>query len=392
MKIKSGFALAMISALCLENAQCGVLKNSFFSEDKTKTNEDKTEANKDGGHIIPAASNSTETQSSGSAVGGNQATSGPAASEIAPGVSKTSEKPQPESRKQIVGDPVVLKIGHRSFKRSEILADLKLIPPQILRSVPSDKIFGMLIDQKMSTYLMVEQAKKAGMDRSPEFLARREHMENELLARMYLLRELKPKTENEVELKRAYQRYVSEYKSGKEVHLYQIVCDNENDAKNVIAELQKGKDFAVLAKEKSLAPSKENGGDESYIPLDLLPPEMKNALVALQKGEFTKTPIKLGKTFHVFKVGDTRDSKPLSFEECKPMLKQVVAQKSVMDMIARFEKQYNVVKFNEDGTPLGTKASPEVVNIPSKVESPNDKQPSPIIAPVPVSETSAPAA
>lgn len=357
MKIKSGFALAVISVLCLGVAHGGTLKNFFTG--KNKQGSDATTEPAAGDHIEPGAQTEQATPETG-----NLNPSAPVAetpqSEPEPAAPAAPATPKPESRTKIVGDPVVMKIGRREFKRSEIMADLKLIPPQLLRSVPSDKVFGLLLDQKMSTYLMVEQAKKAGLDRTKEYLDRCEHMQKELLARMYLLKEVSPKTESEVELRKEYQRYVSEFKSGKEIHLFQIVCESEDEAKKVIEELNKGGDFGKLAKEHSIAPSKEQNGDESYIPVDLLPPDMKKSLTALKANEYTKTPVVLDresrKTYHVFKVAETRNSKPLTFDESRPMLKQIVAQKSIMDMIARFEKQYNVVKFNEDGTPLGTPA------------------------------------
>lgn len=259
-------------------------------------------------------------------------------------------------KKKIVGDPVVLKIGRKEFKRSQVLDDMKLLPPHLIKGIDPNKLFDMLRDQKMSAYLMVEQAKSARMDKQKEFIDRLEQMKDELLARMFLMKEIAPKAESDAALRTRHAKYISEFQSMTERHLYHTMANSETDANAILAELAKGKDFSAVAKEKSVAPSKDKGGDEGFIPIQILPSPIKEKLENLKSGEYTKEALKIpannGETsYHIFKVAESRASTPQKFEDCKDALKQMIVQEEVMKLIERLEKQYKVEKFNEDGTP-----------------------------------------
>ncbi|MDR2794981.1 MAG: peptidyl-prolyl cis-trans isomerase [Holosporaceae bacterium] len=264
---------------------------------------------------------------------------------------EVSAAEMPKKEKAIVGDPVVLKIGRKEFRRSQVLDDMKGLPPQLVKGVNQDRLFAMVRDQRMSTYLMIEQAKKAGMDKTKEFLEKLDQMKEDLMARVFLMKEILPKAENESALKARYAKYVMEFKKTKEHHLYHIMVASEDEAKAVLAELGEGKDFSDVAKRKSVAPSKEKGGDEGFIPLQILPSPMKDTLQALKEGEYTKEAIKTEAGLHIFRVAENRDSVAQKYEDCKDALKQMVVQEEVMKLIERLEKQYNVEKFNEDGSP-----------------------------------------
>jgi parvulin-like peptidyl-prolyl isomerase len=130
------------------------------------------------------------------------------------------------------------------------------------------------------------------------------------------------------------------------------MLDSEDKAKNVLEQLKNGADFSAIAEKESVAPSKKKSGDEGFIPLDMLPAPIKGKLAELKSGEYTKECIKTEAGFHIFKVTETRDSAPQKFEDCKDMLRQMIFQEELMKLVDKLEKQYNVEKFEEDGTPV----------------------------------------
>ena len=261
----------------------------------------------------------------------------------------------PEPKKPIVGDPVVLKIGNKEFHRSQVMEDAKMLPPQMLQSVPSEKLFTMLQDQKVRNYLLIEHVKKLGLENSKEFREELEHAREGLLLRMYIIRNIAPKAENEATLKARYAKYRAEYKSMKEYHLLHIMVSTEDAAKNIINELNSGKDFATLAKEKSEAPTKEAGGDGGFVPVEILPPEIKSKVSPLKVGEYTKEAVKLENGFNIFKVTEIRDSTPMKFEEAVDMLRQMILRDEMTKVLNDLEKKADVKRFNEDGSPIAAK-------------------------------------
>ncbi|MDR0753662.1 MAG: peptidyl-prolyl cis-trans isomerase [Holosporaceae bacterium] len=254
-------------------------------------------------------------------------------------------------KKEIVGDPIVLRInGRKEFRRSQILEAMKMIPPHMLQGLTSEKIFEILVEQKLHTYLLTEQAKKAGIDRRKEFCDSVEQFKEDQLGRMLLMIELSPKIENESALKARYTKYLVEFKKCNEFKVFHIMVNTETEAKDVLAALNKGEDFSKVAKVKSIAPSKDKGGEEGYIPIDRLPPQIKDKIVCLKAGEYSKEFVKIDDGYHIFKVADIRETTPQKYDDAMPMLKQVIMHEEATKLLDRLKKGAKIERYNEDGT------------------------------------------
>lgn len=101
--------------------------------------------------------------------------------------------------------------------------------------------------------------------------------------------------------------------------------------------MQKGEKFEKLAADRSKDPgSKDKGGDLDWAsPVNFAKP-FSDAMVALQKGKFTPTPVQTQFGWHVIQLDDVRDTKAPSFEEVKPNLTQraqgLVVEKHLADL------------------------------------------------------------
>lgn len=329
MKLKLGCASAVLMFLCCDLTWGGALKNSFtkngsavaVQNKETKNNEER-----------PQISNASSEQS-------GQKTATP---------TQNQQQEAPKEKKEIKGNPVIYRIGNKEIRRDEILADIKTLPAQLIQQTPADKLFDIMKRQKLMTYLVIEQAKKAGMDKEKRFIDQVEKLKERVLFESYLVKELEPKASNEAVLKQHYQNYLVEFKSGKEIKISTIALSTEKEAKEIITALGKGAPFNKLQKEKGLA-SSENG--DRFIPVSRMPDELKKKFKTVAKNEVTKEPVKVADTYHVIKITDMRDSKPGTFEEVKPVLSQLILREEMDKLISKLENQYKVQKFNEDGTP-----------------------------------------
>ena len=91
-----------------------------------------------------------------------------------------------------------------------------------------------------------------------------------------------------------------------EVHARHILVKTEAEAKSIIDQLNKGADFAALAKKYSTDPAAASGGDLGYFSRDDMVPAFSAAAFALKPGQYTKTPVKTQFGWHVIKVVDRR--------------------------------------------------------------------------------------
>ena len=140
-------------------------------------------------------------------------------------------------------------------------------------------------------------------------------------------------------LKARYTKYLVEFKKGKEFNILHIMVNTEKEIKEVLAALAKGEKFSKLAGEKSVAPSKDKGGDEGYVPIDMMPPQIKDKLIYLKEGEYTKEYIKTDNGYHVFQVVSIRETSPQKYEEAIPMLKQVIMHEEATKLLDRLKKR-----------------------------------------------------
>ncbi|CAM4084277.1 peptidylprolyl isomerase [Bacillus manliponensis] len=131
-----------------------------------------------------------------------------------------------------------------------------------------------------------------------------------------------------------------------EIKASHILVKDEETAKNIKAELDQGKSFEELAKEKSEDPgSAENGGDLGYFGPGKMVPEFEEAAYGLKKDEISE-PVKTQHGYHIIKVTDIKEAKP--YEEVKDELKeQAIAAKYqdakfMEDLIAKELKKADV--------------------------------------------------
>jgi parvulin-like peptidyl-prolyl isomerase len=78
--------------------------------------------------------------------------------------------------------------------------------------------------------------------------------------------------------------------SAEQVHVRYILLESEEEAHNVLAQLQAGGDFTALAQEFSRDEStRESGGDRGWFPqgLELMPPEVEAAAFTLEVGQIS---------------------------------------------------------------------------------------------------------
>src|SRR5437667_303540 len=79
----------------------------------------------------------------------------------------------------------------------------------------------------------------------------------------------------------------------KEFKASHILVKTEDEANALIAKLNKGADFADLAKKNSIDPgSGKNGGDLGWFPGKQMVPEFTAAVEQLEKGKVTEKPVK----------------------------------------------------------------------------------------------------
>ena len=170
--------------------------------------------------------------------------------------------------------------------------------------------------------LLAREAKKSGVDKNSDVKTQMDLASQTVLVRAYVSDWIKKNPVPEAELKKEYDAIKGQI-GDKEYKVRHILVEKEDEAKTIIAELQKGAKFDELAKARSKDPgSKDKGGDLDWnAPANFVKP-FGDAMKATPKGKFTPQPVQTQFGWHVIEVDDVRDAKVPTFEEVKPQLQQ----------------------------------------------------------------------
>ena len=206
------------------------------------------------------------------------------------------------------------------------------------------QIVNGLIDKE----LMIEAAKKAGIEDTPEFKKELESAKKALLVKYWLKKQFDNLIISDSEAKKFYEKVKM---SPEKVHARHILVKSEAEAKKIISELSKlkgkalTKKFIELAKKKSVGPSGKSGGDLGYFTKDRMVPEFGAVAFSLKKGEISKKPVKTQFGWHVIYVEDKELSKVIPFEKLKDKIIQTLKQKKFKEKI---DKDLNAMRKKAD--------------------------------------------
>lgn len=188
-------------------------------------------------------------------------------------------------------------------------------------------------EELVNREVLTQAAAKRGLDKNPDVAAQMEMARQAVLVRALFESEVKANPISDAELQKQYEAFKgsmgdSEYK------VRHILVDKEDDAKSIIAELNRGGDFAKLAKDKSKDPgSKDNGGDLDWGPSARYVKPFSDAMMALKKGQTTSTPVKTDFGYHVIRLDDVRPLKVPGFDEIKEQFRQRAQQQQIQKFV-----------------------------------------------------------
>ncbi|MDO9212965.1 MAG: peptidylprolyl isomerase [Methylococcales bacterium] len=226
-----------------------------------------------------------------------------------------------------------------------------------------------LIEELVQRQLLIQDALQKKLDQSPEVVTQLESARNTLLTQADLQNYLKTNPVTDADLKAEYDSKVggsnaTEYKAS------HILVKDEAEAKKLIADLDKGAKFADLANKHSLdAKESQNGGDLGWFAAGQMVEPFSEAVAKLEKGKYSKEPVKTQFGYHIILREDSRAQTPPPFDAVKEQLKPLLERKKVQKMVEEMRKQAKVeilVPLTED-KPAAVEPAPVAEDKPAAV-------------------------
>ena len=257
----------------------------------------------------------------------------------------------PAAAQEKAPDPVVADVNGEKIHLSDLVSTYRALP-QRLQQVPFEQLFKPLVEHQIAIRLLAAEGRKAKLQESEAVQKRLRYIEGQYLYEAYV-EKIVAERATEEKLKEAYAAFVKDYKGEDEVRASHILVKTEQEAKDIIIQLEKGADFAKLAKEKSVDPSKDrNSGDLGFFSKEQMVKEFAAAAFAMKKGETVKAPVKTQFGWHVIRVTDRRAAAAPKFEEVKDQLRQKLAEGIAQEEIAKLRDAAKIARFDAEGKPL----------------------------------------
>ncbi|MDB5890716.1 MAG: PpiC-type peptidyl-prolyl cis-trans isomerase [Polaromonas sp.] len=189
---------------------------------------------------------------------------------------------------------------------------------------------AQLREEVIAREVFMQEAEKEGLATSEDFKAQMELARQTIMIRALFADYQKKNPVTDADLKAEYDKFAAA-NGGKEYKARHILVEKEADAKAIIANLKKGAKFEDIAKKQSKDPgSGANGGDLDWSSPSSYVPEFSEALLKLNKGQLSETPVKSQFGYHVIRVDDIRTAQLPDFQQLKPQIAQQMEQQKLV--------------------------------------------------------------
>ena len=235
---------------------------------------------------------------------------------------------------------IVASVNGQKIVYAELLAMRDGLGPQY-REMPMTMLRDELLRRAIDQALLAQAGRAEKLQDGDEVRTRLKMMENRLIAEVYLNGILKDAM-TEAALRQAYDAFVTDNAPQDEVHARHILLPTEEEARDVIAQLDAGADFAVLAKERSVGPSAMEGGDLGFFTKDRMVKPFADAAFAMKAGEYSTDPVQTRFGWHVIGVEAIKPGEHPEFERMRRQLESGLSQRIMADRIARLREEADI--------------------------------------------------
>jgi len=229
------------------------------------------------------------------------------------------------------GSPPIATVNGVAVPRARAEALLK---QQAARGMPdNDQSRAMIRDELINREVLIQEANKSGVARSAEVANQIDLARQEIVISAYLREWVRKNPISDADIQKEYDRVKAE-QGDKEYRARHILVETEDQAKTMVAELKKGGKFEELAAKNSKDPgSKDRGGDLDWHGPGDFDRAFSDAMIKLEKGKFTETPVRTRFGFHIIQLEDVRSGRFPSLAEVKPRIQQQLTQGRIDELV-----------------------------------------------------------
>jgi len=213
------------------------------------------------------------------------------------------------------------------------------LPEYARKKYPGMEGRKKFLDELIDREVLLQEAKKRGIDRDRALLERLERFKERSLLDVLMREEVDSRvTVSTQEMKAYYEASPGSFTAPDEFRASHILVKTEAEAIDLKKRLAGGEDFASLARKVSVdATTKSKGGDLGIVKKGQTVPEFEKALLTLKPGQVSE-PVATQFGYHLIKLVERTTGPVLSYEDAKEQIKEQVLiekkQKRFKELVA----------------------------------------------------------
>ncbi len=229
----------------------------------------------------------------------------------------------------VYASDVVATVNGKNITKDDIAMLLRNMPNVDFATLPKD-IQEKVINQAVERELLVEKAKKEGVEKSKEYKDALESIKDNIALEIYMKQQFDKVTVTPKEVEDFYKANGDKFKQPEQVKARHILlkAEDEAKAKSILEELKKAKPeeleakFIESAKANSTCPSATNGGDLGYFAKEQMVKEFSDASFGMKKGDMSKELVKSKFGYHIIYVEDKKSASNMALDKVKPQIEE----------------------------------------------------------------------
>ena len=239
------------------------------------------------------------------------------------------DKVKPLKEKELV------RINDRVITLGEFEREMEQLPTSLKTLMITEKGRKEFLQKLIERELLLQEGVKKGFDKDEEVLSKVEQFKRGLIIEALTEKLCAGKDEvSDKEVETYYRMNKEQFSLGERVRVRHIMVKTMSEAQEIKGRLHRGEDFIALAKQYSIWPTKQQGGDLGYITRGMVDKSFEDAAFSLKRRGEISGIVKTKLGFHIIRLEDRQGPHQLTLAEVREEIRKFLRDKKRQEILA----------------------------------------------------------
>ena len=241
-----------------------------------------------------------------------------------------------ESKKE---GQVIAEVNGGSITTADFSRELKNLPEYLKAMADTPEGRKEMLDTMVIRELILQQASKDGLDKSPEVEEKLQDLKKRLVVESFLKKKVESEVQvSDADLQKFYDQNKDKFKAPEQLKASHILVKSDTEAKDILSKIKAGGNFEELAKKNSSDSSAAKGGDLGWFGKGSMVPAFEKAASALKENQVSDV-VKTDFGFHIIKLTGKRAAGIRPLEEVKDQIKGAIMPQKQQEVFQKIKEE-----------------------------------------------------